>query len=134
MGNTVVTTIDLTWQQHAESVLRTHSRRGAFVVVDIKTGEILVLASRPSYDINKWVPFISHDDYNELRNDKASPMFARAFQGAYPPASTFKPVVAVTALNNGVVNEWTTYKCGAYYTIGSRRFHNHSSRPAAVLR
>ena len=133
MGNTVVTTIDLTWQQHAESVLRTYSRRGAFVVVDIKTGEILVLASRPSYDINKWVPFISHDDYNELRNDKASPMFARAFQGAYPPASTFKPVVAVTALNNGVVNEWTTYKCGAYYTIGSRRFHNHSSRPAGRI-
>ena len=133
IGNTVVTTIDLTWQEHAEAVLRRSSRRGAFVVVDIQTGEILVLASRPSYDVNKWIPFISTDDYNELRNDPRSPMFARAFQGAYPPASTFKPVVTVTALTNGDINEWTKFNCPPFITIGSRKFHNHSSRHAGQV-
>lgn len=131
IGNTVITTIDLTWQEHAEAVLRRSCRRGAFVVVDIQTGEILVLASRPSYDINKWVPFISTEDYNALRDDEASPLFARAFQGAYPPASTFKPVVAVTALSikssEKRISEWTKFNCPPFITIGSRKFHNHSS-------
>lgn len=126
IGNTVVTTLDLTWQEHAESVLRRSSRRGAFVVVDIQTGEILVLASRPSYDINKWIPFISTEDYNELREDETAPMFARAFKGAYPPASTFKPVVAVTALTTEAITEWTTFNCPPFILIGSRKFHNHS--------
>lgn len=133
IGNTVVTTLDLTWQEHAEAVLRRSSRRGAFVVVDIQTGEILVLASRPSYDINKWIPFISADEYKELREDESAPMFARAFQGSYPPASTFKPVVAVTALTTGEISEWTKFNCPPYITIGSRKFHNHSSRHAGAV-
>ncbi|GHC43114.1 penicillin-binding transpeptidase domain-containing protein [Roseibacillus persicicus] len=133
IGNTVITTIDLTWQQHAESVLRSYCRRGAFVVVDIQTGEILVLASRPSYDINKWIPFISSDDYNELREDEAAPMFARAYQGSYPPASTFKPVVAVTALTTGAITEWTKFNCPPFITIGSRKFHNHSRKHAGLV-
>ncbi len=133
IGNTVVTTLDMTWQQHAEAVLRRSCRRGAFVVVDIQTGEILVLASRPSYDINKWIPFISAEDYTQLREDKTSPMFARAFQGAYPPASTFKPVVAVTALTTGEISEWSKFNCPPFITIGSRKFHNHSSRHAGMV-
>ena len=133
IGNTVVTTLDLTWQEHAEAVLRRSCRRGAFVVVDIRTGEILVLASRPSYDINKWIPFISSDDYTALRDDETSPMFARAFQGSYPPASTFKPVVAVTALTTGKISEYTKINCPAFITIGSRKFHNHSRRPAGAV-
>lgn len=133
IGNTVVTTIDMDWQEHAESVLRRSCRRGAFVVVDIQTGEILVLASRPSYDINKWIPFISTEEYDELRNDESKPMFARAFQGAYPPASTFKPVVAVTALTNGTITEWTKFNCPPFITIGARKFHNHSSRHAGMV-
>lgn len=133
IGNTVVTTLDLTWQEHAESVLRRSCRRGALVVVDIQTGEILVLASRPSYDINKWIPFISAEDYNELREDESAPMFARAFQGSYPPASTFKPVVAVTALTTGEISEWSKFNCPPFITIGSRKFHNHSRKHAGMV-
>lgn len=132
-GNTVVTTINLDWQKHAESVLARYARRGAFVVIDIQTGEILVLASRPSYDINKWVPFISTEEYNDLLTDERSPMFARAFQGSYPPASTFKPVVAVTALTNGTINEWSKFNCPPFITIGNRKFRNHSSRHAGMV-
>ena len=132
-GNTVVTTLDLTWQEHAESVLRRSCKRGAFVVVDIKTGEILVLASRPSYDINQWIPAMSAENYNKLREDEASPMFARAYQGAYPPAATFQPVVAVAALTTGTVTEYTKFNCPAFITIGTRKFHNHNREPAGMV-
>ena len=133
IGNTVVTTLDLTWQEHAEAVLRRSCRRGAFVVVDIPTGEVLVLASRPSYDLNKWIPAITSEDYKALRDDEASPMFGRAFQGAYPPASVFKPVVAVAALTSETIGEFTKIDCPAFVTIGSRKFHNHSRRPAGEI-
>jgi penicillin-binding protein 2 len=132
-GNTVVTTIDLDWQKHAESVLSQYSRRGALVVIDIQTGEIVTLASRPSYDINKWIPFISTKDYQELRDDERDPMYARAFQGSYPPASTFKPVVSLTALTNGDINEWTKFNCPPSIKIGNRSFKNHSSRHAGMV-
>ena len=132
-GNTVVTTLDLTWQEHAEAVLRRSCRRGAFVVVDIPTGEVLVLASRPSYDINKWIPAISNEDYKALREDEASPMFARAYQGAYPPASVFKPVVAVTALTTGSITQYQKINCPAFITIGNRKFYNHNKRPAGMV-
>ncbi len=129
-GNTVVTTLNLTWQEHAEAVLRRSCKRGAFVVVDIQTGEILVLASRPSFDLNVWIPRISEEDYAEIKNDERSPEYARAFKATYPPASTFKPVVAVTALTTGTVSEWSTYNCPPFITIAGRKFRNHSSYPA----
>lgn len=126
VGNSVVTTLDLKWQKHAEDVLADYCKRGAMVVIDIPTGDVLVLASRPSYDINAWIPRITDDAYAELRDDPSKPMYARAYQGVYPPASTFKPVVALTALSNNVVEEWTTINCPTKIKIGDTWFHNHS--------
>lgn len=133
VGNTVVTTLNLEWQKHAESVLANLCKRGAFVVIDIPTGEVLVMASRPSYDINVWIPRISQQDLTALNEDPSNPMFGRAFQGQYPPASSFKPVVALTALTQGVVKEWTTINCPARIKIGNKFFHNHTGRPEGQL-
>ena len=125
----MVTTLNLKWQKHAEKVLDETCKRGAFVVIDIPTGEVLVLASKPSYDINRWIPRISDEEYDALRDDEEKPLYARAFQGEYPPASTFKPVVALTALNNNVIQEWTNIYCPAMIKIGNKWFHNHSKTP-----
>ena len=119
IGRTVVTTLNLDWQQHAEKVLKDSCQRGAFVVVDIPTGEVLVLASRPSYDINVWIPRISNEELGVLTEDKSRPMFGRAFQGLYPPASSFKPVVALTALTQKVVEEWTEVDCPEFIEVGA---------------
>ena len=119
IGRTVVTTLNLAWQQHAEKVLKDSCKRGAFVVVDIPTGEVLVLASRPSYDINVWIPRITSEELGILTDDEARPMFGRAFQGLYPPASSFKPVVALTALTRKVVEEWTEVDCPDFIEVGS---------------
>ena len=120
IGHTVVTTLDRDWQLHAEKVLEDHCKRGAFVVLDIPTGEVLVLASRPSYDVNVWVPRISSADLRSLTEDEARPMYGRAFQGLYPPASSFKPVVALTALTQKVVEEWTEIDCPEFIEVGKR--------------
>ena len=133
VGKTVVTSLNLKWQKHAESVLARSCKRGAFVCIDIQTGDVLVMASRPSYDNNVWIPRISQADFEELRDDPSKPMFGRAFQAGYPPASAFKPVVALSALNNGIVGENSLINCPAYIKIGASTFRNHSKYPAGNI-
>lgn len=126
-GGNVVTTIDLDWQRHAERVLREDSKRGAFVVIDIQTGEVLVMASRPTYDLNEFVPYITSKRYQELLEDPAAPLFGRAFQSEYPPASTFKPIVTLAAINSGAIRPDQTFNCPYKIKIGNKWFRNHSA-------
>ncbi|NWK54507.1 hypothetical protein HW115_02715 [Verrucomicrobiaceae bacterium N1E253] len=128
-GGTVVTTLDLDWQKYAEEVLEKYCSRGAFVVIDIQTGEVMTMASRPSFDLNDFMPYISNDKYQELREDPGTPLFGRAFQGGYPPASTFKPVVALAALNNREVSERSLIHCPPAIRIGKHWFRNWTKVP-----
>ncbi len=125
-GGTVVTTLNLKWQKQAEKVLRKGCKRGAFVVIDVLTGEVLVMASRPTFDLNAFIPGIGEKEYKALNDDPGQPLFGRAFQSAYPPASTFKPIVALAALNNGTVTEETEINCPASIRIGNHTFNNWS--------
>ena len=132
-GGTLVSTIDLKWQLLAEKTLRNGCRRGAFVVIDVVTGEVLVMASRPSFDLNRFIPGISDEDFKALEADPSTPLYGRAFQSAYPPASSYKPVVALAALNNGVITENSTIYCPAALTIGRTVMKNWSSTPEGSI-
>ena len=132
-GGTLVTTLDLKWQKLAEETLRNGCRRGAFVVLDVITGEVLVMASRPSFDLNTFIPGISEKGFQALQDDPAQPLFGRAFQSAYPPASSYKPVVALAALNNGTVTETSTVYCPAAITIGNFTFKNWTKVPEGSI-
>lgn len=132
-GGTVVTTINLKWQRQAEKVLRKGCKRGAFVVVDVITGEVLVMASRPTFDLNAFIPGIGEKEYKSLNEDPGQPLFGRAFQSAYPPASTFKPIVALAALNNGTVTEEKQIYCPASIRIGNHEFKNWSKTPEGSI-
>lgn len=99
------------------------------VVLDCVTGEVLVMASTPSYDPNMFIPNISQKDYDALRNDPAGPLGARAFQGRYPPASTFKVLTVASALKNNKITENTQIYCPASITIGNHVFNNWSKTP-----
>jgi penicillin-binding protein 2 len=132
-GGTVVTTLNMKWQEHAEKVLRQKSKRGAFVLIDVNTGEVLVMASRPSFDLNMWIPGISDAQQKALEDDPATPLFARAFQSKYPPGSCFKPFVALTALNSGKIDEDTTINCPGAITLGNHTFHNHNKKAAGSI-
>jgi penicillin-binding protein 2 len=125
-GGNVVTTLDLDWQRYAEKVLREDCKRGAFVVIDIQSGEVLVMASRPTFNLNEFIPYITTERYKELQNNPSAPLFGRAFQSSYPPASTFKPVVALAAINNGSIHPDQTFDCPYKIRIGRKWFHNHS--------
>ena len=126
-GHTVVTTLNMEWQRIAEKTLRENTiGRGAFVLVDVLTGEVLVLASVPNYDPNAFVPSISQKDFDALRNDKSTPLVSRAFAGVYPPASTFKTITVAAALRYRVITEHTIVNCPQSIMIGTHRFRNHS--------
>lgn len=96
-GSDVELTIDSEWQRLAYELLG--GRRGAFVVLDARTGEVLVLASSPSYDPNEFIAGISQNRWQQLSSDPNQPLFNRGLQGAYPPGSVFKVITAAAALD-----------------------------------
>ncbi|CAJ0993033.1 peptidoglycan DD-transpeptidase MrdA [Pantoea sp. Nvir] len=105
-GRDIWLTIDLNLQQYIETLLS--GSRAAVVVSDPRTGEILAMVSTPSYNPNLFVDGISGKDYRALLNDENHPLYNRAIQASYPPASTVKPYVAISALSTGVINRNTT--------------------------
>ncbi len=117
-GNDVVLTIDANLQQVAENALKSNIEKissggfghkyedadaGACVVIDVKTGEILALASYPTYDPSLFIGGISNDNWKVLNEDTAKPMFNRTIQASYAPGSTFKMVTAIAGLETGVI-------------------------------
>lgn len=105
-GEDIYLTIDLKLQQYIETLLT--DSRAAVVVSDPRNGEILALVSTPSYDPNLFVDGISGKDYKALLQNEDRPLYNRTIQAAYPPASTVKPYVAVSALSSNVITRNTT--------------------------
>src|SRR5690606_32370721 len=121
------------WQKQAEKSLRQHTRSGAFVLIDVYTGEVLVMASRPSFDLNRFIPGISLKEKNAMEEDPMKPLFARAYKSSYQPGSAFKPIVAIAALDSGNVKENTLIDCPGSLTLGGHTFHNHNKRSAGAI-
>jgi penicillin-binding protein 2 len=132
-GGTLVTTLNLKWQKLAEEVLAKGCQRGAFVVLDVVTGEVLVMASRPTFDLNRFIPGVSGAEFQALQDDPATPLFGRAFQSCYPPASSYKPLVALAALDRGVVDESKLIDCPAAITLGNHTFKNWTMVPEGAI-
>src|SRR4051812_33592780 len=94
-------------------------RRGAFVAMDIHTGEIRAMGSAPSFDPNIFAKRIKQSDYKRLTSeDNGAPLANRATQGAYPTGSTFKLITSVAALQSGVTTPDTPYTDGGSFTLG----------------
>ncbi|MGK0186552.1 MAG: penicillin-binding protein 2 [Verrucomicrobiales bacterium] len=114
-GKHVVLTLEREFQEIAESSLRSNRNAGAVVIMDVWDGDIIAMASYPTFNPNSFVPAISQKDYNKLIEDKRNPLYARAYQGQYPPASTFKVPVALAALETDLVGPYSEFNCTAYY-------------------
>lgn len=123
-GNNVVLSLDYNFQKYAENALKKHTTAGAMVIMDVTNGDILAMASNPGFDLNEFVPGIASKRYQELLKDPRLPLFPRSFRGEYPPASTFKIVTALGALESGKVTAKTYYDCDTAMQIGNRVFHN----------
>ena len=123
-GYNVVTTLDLRLQQLAEKALEAKAKRGAIVIVDPNNGDILALASWPTYDPNLFVPSISAEQLKILQNDPDIPLLPRAYRSSYPPGSTFKIAVGIAALESHAVQPDDEYECVPAIQIGNVTFHN----------
>lgn len=120
-GARVQLTCDLGLQNYAQARLGEES--AAAVAIDVQTGDILAIASAPSFDPNAFVRGISGGEYRALMQHDHRPLANKTVQGTYPPGSTFKMVVALAALEAGVVRAEDTFYCGGYTELGNRRFH-----------
>lgn len=126
-GYNVITTLDLKVQKACEDALAASGRRGAVVVIDPNSGEVLGMASRPSFDPNEFIPIIRPEVFNQLNNDPSAPLFPRAFRTAYPPGSTFKAVVGLAALQSGLITPETRIGCPGGLQVGNFYFRNWRS-------
>ena len=123
-GHTVVTTLDLHLQELAEKALEAKAKRGAIVVVDPNNGDILAMASCPTYNPNAFTPTISTEKFKALQDDPDIPLLPRAFRSSYPPGSTFKVAVGIAALESGTVRSDEEFDCVPALQIGNTTFHN----------
>jgi penicillin-binding protein 2 len=123
-GYNVVTTLDVRLQELAEKALEAKAKRGAIVIVDPNTGDILAMASCPTYDPNLFVPSISPEKFKALQDDPDIPLLPRAFRSSYPPGSTFKIAVGIAALESGAIRSEDVYQCVPSIDIGNITFHN----------
>ncbi|MBI2441601.1 MAG: penicillin-binding protein 2 [Lentisphaerae bacterium] len=118
-GSDLKLAIDLRIQQVAEQVLS--DTAGAVVVVDPRNGDVLAMASAPGYDPNWFCSTITTENWTKLTADSRKPLFNRALSGLYAPGSTFKPVVALAALEQGV-DRHLTLNCPGYFELGNQQF------------
>ena len=119
-GDNVVLTIDATLQETAWKAIG--NRSGAAAVLDPRNGAVLALVSSPSFDPNLFNGGISSDDWEMLANDPRHPMENRSISGQYPPGSTYKPILAAAALEEGLINPETSFYCNGTFDMGNRIF------------
>jgi penicillin-binding protein 2 len=118
-GRNITTSLDIDLQQAAEKAMV--DRTGAAVALDIKTGEVLVLASMPDYDLNTFVPRLSQDEARAI--EESGGWLNRAIQGQYPPGSTFKVITSTAGLRSGAIEPGASkIICPGYLMVAGRRF------------
>ena len=120
-GKPLYLTLDSRLQQKAYELFGEQS--GAAVLMDVNSGEILTFISMPSYDSNDFVQGVSQDLYNVLLYDEKQPLINKAIAGRYSPGSTFKMMVALAALDAGVITKDTRVGCSGKINFGNHLFH-----------
>lgn len=114
-GSSIRLTLDIELQRYVMSLMG--KQKGAIVVLDPKDSSILAMVTNPSYDNNLFVDGISGKDYKMLLEDEDRPLYSRATQGTYPPASTIKPFMAVAGLTEGKISPSTTIFDPGYWIL-----------------
>ena len=121
-GEEIHLSLDLRIQEYVVNLLNTY-RAGSVNVINIKTGEILCMASTPSYDPNKIIEKPNTLYWESLLSNNLSPLTNRSIQGLYAPGSTFKMIVAIAALKHGIINTNSTHTCSGKIEYGDRLYH-----------
>ena len=123
-GKNLQLSLDIDLQVAAETSIGEFGMAGAAVALDVATGEVLVLASKPDYDLSKFSPQISSATWKDAMERQA--LFPRALQGAYPPGSTFKILTSIAGLRAGTFEPDSSVNCPGFYFMG-RKFGCHDT-------
>jgi len=121
-GNNLTLTLDIKLQEMAEKAFG--DRRGALVAIEPATGGILALVSVPTFDPNLFIDGIRSDDWDQLNNSPDKPLLNRALNGAYPPGSTFKPFMALAALETGKRTPGQAISDPGFFNFGGHQFRD----------
>lgn len=120
-GQDVALTIDVELQKEISSIVADQS--ASAVILDCRNGEVMAMVSNPSFDPSLFDSGVSHAQWKTWIQDERSPLTNKAVAGSYPPGSTFKPAVALAALEASTITENTRIHCPGYYDYGGSRFH-----------
>jgi len=132
-GDELTSTIDIRIQKLGEELL--NNKVGSVVAIEPSTGEVLAFVSSPGYDPNQLVGSNFSKNYSEIATNVNRRLMVRPIQGKYSPGSAFKPLDALIALSEGVVDPNTTFFCPGYYMAGNRKFKcEHVDGPIALRR
>ena len=130
-GDTVALSIDIKLQYLVEQMFG--ERRGALVALDPKTGEVLAFVSKPTFDSNLFVEGIDQDNWQMLNESPDRPLLNRALRGTYPPGSTYKPFLALAALETGTRNAATLINDPGFYMFGGHRFGSPENERGGIM-
>ena len=120
-GNTIKLTLDTEIQKKSAELLR--GMAGSINVMDIYTGDIIAMQSSPSFDPNLFIFGISQDDWQLIRNDPLKPLVNKSLSGLYSPGSTFKPMVALSALENNIITKNFKVNCTGKTEMYGQTYH-----------
>ncbi len=129
-GDTMVLSIDVQLQKLVEDMFG--ERRGALVAIDPRNGEVLAFVSKPTFDPNLFVEGIDTENWKLLNESLDKPLLNRALRGTYPPGSTYKPFMALAALETGTRSAGTTIQDNGSWTFGGHTFRSHGSGLGSV--
>lgn len=125
-GDKLVLSVDIKLQALVEQLFG--ERRGALVAIDPRSGELLAFVSKPTFDPNLFVDGIDVESWRELNESLDKPLLNRALRGTYPPGSTFKPFMAIAALNTGKRAPGTIVNDGGTFQFGNHVFRSHGDK------
>jgi penicillin-binding protein 2 len=130
-GNVVVLSIDIKLQKLVEDMYG--DRRGALVALDPKSGEVLAFVSKPTFDSNLFVEGIDQENWQTLNGSPDKPLLNRALRGTYPPGSTYKPFMALAALQTGTRSATTLINDPGFYMFGGHRFGSPENERGGIM-
>jgi penicillin-binding protein 2 len=130
-GNVVMLSIDIKLQKLIEDMYG--ERRGALVALDPRNGEVLAFVSKPTFDSNLFVEGIDQENWQMLNESLDKPLLNRALRGTYPPGSTYKPFMAMAALQTGTRSPTTLINDPGFYMFGGHRFGSPENERGGIM-
>ncbi len=131
-GDDLFLGLDAELQAYGEHLMRINDYTGAIVAIEPETGEILAMVSAPDYDLEIFNGRTDPEEFRKIQSDERNPQYNRATKTAYPPGSTWKPLMVIAAMEEGLITPTTTFSCPGSFFYGGRSWGCHGGHGAVA--